>query len=181
MAGSAEDVRLQDLAWGQLPAGQTMGTVRAVFPRVEEKPAIDKMRALEKEETARQAALLLGKPPAEPAALQEGGKITIEDFAKVDMRVGLVLSAEAVKGTDKLLHLKVDIGEAAPRSVVAGIAEAYRPEQVAGRKVVIVANLQPRKLRGIPSDGMIVAASPEGGQPVLVGFLEDAPIGTRLT
>jgi methionyl-tRNA synthetase len=181
MAGSPEDVRLQDLAWGQLPAGQTMGTVRAVFPRVEEKPAIDKMRALEKEETARQSALLLGKPPAEPAAPQEGGKITIEDFAKVDMRVGLVLSAEAVKGADKLLHLKVDIGEAEPRSIVAGIAEAYRPEQVTGRKVVIVANLQPRKLRGIPSDGMIVAASPEGGQPVLVGFLEDAPIGTRLT
>ena len=78
-----------------------------------------------------------------------------------------------MKGADKLLHLQVDIGEAQPRSIVAGIAVAYKPEQLVGRKVVIVANLQPRKLRGIESQGMIVAASLEGGMPVLAGFLED--------
>jgi len=98
----------------------------------------------------------------------------------VDLRVGAVLSAEPVKGADKLLHLKVDIGEAEPRTIVAGIAEAYSPEQMLGRKVVIVANLQPRKLRGITSNGMIVAASLEGGKPILAGFLEDAPVGARL-
>jgi methionyl-tRNA synthetase len=92
----------------------------------------------------------------------------------------LVLSAEPVKGADKLLHLKVDIGEPEPRTIVAGIAEAYRPEQMLGRKVVIVANLQPRKLRGITSQGMIVAASIDGGKPVLAGFLEDVPVGARL-
>jgi methionyl-tRNA synthetase len=107
-------------------------------------------------------------------------KISIDDFSKVEMRVGQVLSAERVKGADKLLHLKVDIGEPEPRTLVAGIAEAYTPEQLIGRKVVIVANLQPRKLRGIESNGMIVAASVEGGKPVLAGFLEDIPIGARL-
>ncbi|MGH9611503.1 MAG: methionine--tRNA ligase, partial [Bryobacteraceae bacterium] len=100
--------------------------------------------------------------------------------AKVDLRVGQVLSAERVKNSDKLLHLQVDIAEAKPRTIVAGIALAYEPEKLIGRKVVIVANLAPRKLKGITSQGMIVAASLEGGSPVLAGFLEDVPIGARL-
>jgi methionyl-tRNA synthetase len=91
-----------------------------------------------------------------------------------------VKSAEAVKGADKLLHLKVDIGEPEPRSIVAGIALAYKPEQLVGRKVVIVANLQPRKLRGLTSQGMILAATTDGGLPVLAGFHEDVPAGSRL-
>jgi methionyl-tRNA synthetase len=106
--------------------------------------------------------------------------ISIDDFAKVDMRAGQVKSAERVKGADKLLHLKVDIGEQEPRTIVAGIALAYKPEDLIGRKVVIVANLQPRKLRGLTSQGMIVAASLEGGQPVLASFLEEVPVGARL-
>ena len=85
-----------------------------------------------------------------------------------------------MKNSDKLLHMKVDIGEPQPRTIVAGIAEAYQPEQMVGRKVVIVANLQPRKLRGIESQGMIVAASVADGKPVLAGFLEDIPVGARL-
>jgi methionyl-tRNA synthetase len=96
------------------------------------------------------------------------------------MRVGVVLAAERVKGADKLMHMKVDIGEPAPRTIVAGIAEAYAPADLLGRKVVIVANLQPRKLRGIESNGMIVAASVENGKPVLAGFHEDIPAGARL-
>jgi methionyl-tRNA synthetase len=92
-----------------------------------------------------------------------------------------VLAAEPVKGADKLLHLKVDIGEpTGPRTIVAGIAKAYAPETLLNRKVVIVANLAPRKLRGIESQGMIVAASLEGGSPVLASFLEEVPIGARL-
>jgi methionyl-tRNA synthetase len=117
---------------------------------------------------------------AETAAAPAEGKISIDDFVKVEMRVGQVLEAQRVKGADKLLHLKVDIGEPQPRTLVAGIAEAYSPEQIIGRKVVIVANLQPRKLRGIESNGMIVAASVEGGKPVLASFLEDIPVGARL-
>jgi methionyl-tRNA synthetase len=112
-------------------------------------------------------------PPAKPT-------ITIDDFAKVELRVGQVQVAERVKGADRLLRLEVNLGDEV-RQIVAGIAEAYEPEKLIGRKVVIVANLQPRKLRGLESNGMIVAASVgEKGKPVLAGFLEDVEIGARL-
>jgi methionyl-tRNA synthetase len=116
---------------------------------------------------------------AKPAGTVPDGKISIDDFAKVELRVGEVKAAEKVKGADKLLRLEVDLGTEV-RQVVAGIAESYAPELLIGRKVVIVVNLAPRKLRGLESNGMIVAASPEGGKPVLAGFLEDVPVGTRL-
>ncbi len=116
-------------------------------------------------------------PPAAKAG--EDGKITIDDFARIELRVGQVKTAEKVKGADKLLRLEVDIGTEV-RQIVAGIAESYQPESLIGRKVVIVANLQPRKLRGIESNGMIVAASVGDGKPVLAGFLEDVPVGARL-
>jgi methionyl-tRNA synthetase len=139
------------------------------------------MRELEAQVSTEQA-VLLGKSPTAPSpqAAATGAQITIDDFSKVELRVGQVLSAERVKGADKLLHLKVDLAEAEPRSIVAGIAEAYAPDALIGRKVVIVANLAPRKLRGLTSNGMIVAASIEGGKPVLAGFLEDIPVGARL-
>jgi len=149
-----------------------------VFPRIELKEAVANMRAIEEQVTAEQAALLGKKTESAPAPADN--RIAIDDFAKVELRVGLVLSAERVKGADKLMHMKVDIGEPAPRTIVAGIAEAYTPEALLNRKVVIVANLQPRKLRGIESNGMIVAASVEGGKPVLAGFHEDIPVGARL-
>jgi len=128
-------------------------------------------------------AVAAGQPAAQavastaPAAVSPE-KISIDDFAKVDMRVGQIKVAEKVKGADKLLRLEVDLGTEI-RQVVAGIAEAYAPETLVGRKVVIVANLAPRKLRGLESNGMIVAAS-DGGKPVLASFLEDVPVGTRL-
>jgi methionyl-tRNA synthetase len=182
MPEGIEHARVADLHWGRLKAKQKVGDVTPVFPRVEEKAAIAKMQELEDVEKARTTALLTGKQAAElaPAGAAATDKIAIDDFVKVDLRVGEVKSAEKVKGADKLLHMLVDIGEAEPRSIVAGIAEAYQPEQLIGRKVVIVANLQPRKLRGLTSNGMIVAGSLEGGKPVLAGFLEDIPIGARL-
>jgi len=181
MTEPLEAVRLDTLQWGQLPPGQKIGEVAAVFPRIEMKEAVAKMRELEEVAAAEQNRLLGKQPAAEPApAAPAEPKITIEDFSKVELRVGRVVSAERVKNADKLLHMKIDIGESAPRTIVAGIAEAYSPEQMLGRKVVIVANLQPRTLRGITSDGMIVAASLEGGRPVLAGFLEDVPVGARL-
>jgi methionyl-tRNA synthetase len=176
-----EAIRTADLQWGKLAAGQSIEAGPGVFPRADPKVMTDQMKQGEAAELARQQALL-GKAPApaaEPAAA-EGASITIDDFAKVDLRVGQVKSAEKVKGADKLLHLYVDIGEPEPRSIVAGIATAYAPEALVGRKVVIVANLAPRKLRGLTSQGMVVAASLEGGQPVLAGFLEDVPVGARL-
>jgi methionyl-tRNA synthetase len=175
--------RTKDLHWGHLKAGQKLGVVTAVFPRADAKASIEKMMQLEKEEVVRQLELLGKKPepPSAPAAASTGtAPITIDDFGKVDLRVGIVKDAAAVKNSDKLLHLHVDIGEPEPRSIVAGIALAYKPEALLGRKVVIVANLAPRKLRGIESQGMIVAASRDGDIPVLASFLEDVPVGARL-
>jgi methionyl-tRNA synthetase len=123
------------------------------------------------------ASLGTASPAAEPAA--RPATITIDDFAKVELRVGQVQVAERVKGADRLLRLEVNIGNEV-RQIVAGIAEAYEPEKLIGRKVVIVANLQPRKLRGLESNGMIVAASLGEGKPVLAGFLEDIEVGARL-
>jgi len=138
------------------------------------------------EETSRPAAATQAVPAAAPSptkpapAAAPDGKIGIDDFLKVELRVGQVKVAERVKGADKLLRLEVDIGTEV-RQVVAGIALAYEPETLVGRKVVIVANLQPRKLRGLESNGMIVAASVgEDGKPILAGFLEDVPVGAKL-
>lgn len=179
MTEPIESVRFASLQWGGLAAGQHIGTVSGVFPRIEAKEATAKMRELEEKATAEQAKLM-GKKEETPAAASAADKIPIDDFLKVDLRVGLVKWAERVKGSDKLMHMKVDIGEPEPRTIVAGIAEAYAPEQLVDRKVVIVANLQPRKLKGIESNGMIVAASVNDGKPVLAGFQEEIPPGARL-
>jgi methionyl-tRNA synthetase len=187
MEGIVESERIGRLAWGGLREGQAIGEVEAVFPRLDMAKTIQKIEELDEVEADR-IAVLLGKTDA-PAAAQwqrpEGvppleAEISIEDFAKVDLRVAQVLSAERVKGADKLLHLTVDVAEEKPRTIVAGIAQQYEPEQLVGRKVVIVANLAPRKLRGLVSQGMIVAASLENGPPVLVAPIGDVPVGARL-
>ena len=172
-------IRTADLDWGKLAAGQEIEPASGVFPRADVRTMIEKMKEGEAAELVRQQTLM-GVPPPPSVAAKDSSHITIDDFIKVDLRVGEVKSANAVKGADKLLHLQVDIGEPQPRSIVAGIALAYKPEALVGRKVVIVANLAPRKLRGLESQGMIVAASLEGGNPVLASFLEDVPIGARL-
>ncbi|HTW46604.1 MAG TPA: methionine--tRNA ligase subunit beta, partial [Acidobacteriaceae bacterium] len=116
-------------------------------------------------------------PAAAPAPVSE--KISIDDFAKVELRVAQVKVAERVPKADKLLRLEVDLGYET-RQIVAGIAESYSPESLIGRKVVIVANLAPRRLRGLESNGMIVAASTADGKAVLASFLEDVEIGAKL-
>ncbi len=105
-------------------------------------------------------------------------QISIEEFARVQMRVGQVLEAEKIEGSRKLIRMKVDIGTEV-RQVVAGIAEAYEPESLLNRKVVIVANLKPARLMGVESNGMVVAASVDG-RPVLATFVEDVPNGALL-
>jgi len=112
-----------------------------------------------------------------PSASQQ--VITIDDFAKVDLRVAQILVAERVPKADKLLRLEVDLGYE-KRQILAGIAQFYEPEKLVGRKIVIVANLAPRKMRGLESNGMLLAASLPDGAPVLAGFLEDVPLGARL-
>jgi len=124
-------------------------------------------------------------PPAEGSDPKQAGvsgekqHITIDDFAKVELRVAQVLVAERIPKADKLLRLEVDLGYE-KRQILAGIAEYYEPEKLVGRKIVIVANLAPRKMRGLESNGMLLAASLEGGAPVLAGFLEEVPLGARL-
>ncbi len=113
------------------------------------------------------------------ASALESQYVSIDDFAKVDLRVAQILVAERVPKADKLLRLEVDLGYE-KRQILAGIAQHYEPEKLIGRKIVIVANLAPRKMRGLESNGMLLAASLEGGAPVLAGFLEDVPLGARL-
>ena len=167
LAGEPGKIDPTTLKWGELPDGTAIGEVTAIFPR------LDKVKVLEeiKEPVVESVKSV---SPVSPA-------IEIDDFAKVDLRVGQVLSAERLPKSDKLLLLKIDLGEEQPRQVLAGIAQYYEPEKLIGRKVVVVANLKPRKLRGFESQGMVVAASyGEEGQPVLATFTEDVPNGARL-
>ena len=191
--GDIGKLNLRELTWGQLPLHTKLGKVEAVFPRAD-KSTIERMQQMEQERAAQTSVAAITEPteqqrtpetphpPAapQPAVAAANDTITIDDFAKVELRVALVKVAERVKGADKLLRLEVDLGTET-RQIVAGIAKAYDPEKLIGRKVVIVANLAPRKLRGLESQGMIVAASlGDDGVPVLAGFLEDVPVGARL-
>ncbi len=176
--GALAELRIDQLAWGGLRPGTRIGEPAAVFPRVEKTETLEKIAAMEQEitQTARHArnsgvALAAAVPAAAPAAAAAAaaagaarGAHHHRRFAKVEMRVGQVKSAERVAGADKLLKVMVDIGDEV-RQIVAGIATAYEPEQLVGRKVVVVVNLQPRKLRGVESNGMIVAASIAGWKP----------------
>ena len=181
LTGNPAATKLDDLAWGQFPPATRIGKIEPVFPRLDKKQAIKKIQQLEAEEFAAQTAA------AQPTARKGGSvaeveqtRISIEDFAKVEMRVGEVKSAERVAGANKLLKLLVDIGSET-RQIVAGIAETYSPEQLLGKKIVVVVNLQPRKLRGVESNGMLVAASVGAdGRPVLATFAEDVEVGARL-
>jgi methionyl-tRNA synthetase len=192
------ELRIDQVAWGESRPGSRIGEPQAVFPRVEKKEALEKIMSIEHDMLQPKGAVpapaaqtpattpattpapaSAGTAAAAPAAAP-GGRIGIDDFTKVEMRVGQVQSAERVAGADKLLRLMVDIGDEV-RQIVAGIATAYEPEQLVGRKVAVVINLQPRKLRGVESNGMILAASAGlEGKPVLAGFLEDVPVGSRL-
>ena len=126
---------------------------------------------------------LSGKPrtPAKPAvaAPEASEKITIDDFAKVELRVGQVKVAERIPKADKLLRLEVDLGTET-RQILAGIAQSYEPESLIGRKIVIVSNLAPRKMRGLESNGMLLAATNEEGKAILCTFAEEVQPGARL-
>ena len=121
-------------------------------------------------------------PPAPPTDTPptSDAKIAIDDFMKVELRAAKVLTAEAVPKSKKLIRLSVDVGEPEPRTILAGIAEGYQPAELVGRTIAIVANLKPAKLMGIESNGMVLAASPEGGAPILVAVDERVPPGTRV-
>ncbi len=198
-AGRIEDVRIDKLQWGGLKAGTKIGKVEAVFPRADKKEILEKIETMENEirnpgsanagateadvpkpsgATAGAAAPAAG---AAAVAVPAGPvKIGIEDFTKVELKVGLVKSAERIQGADRLLKLLVDIGDEV-RQILAGIAVGYTPEELVGRKVVVVTNLAPRKMRGLESNGMILAASAgPDGKPVLCTFAEEIPVGSKV-
>ncbi len=189
LPGTPADQRLDQLTWGQLKTGAPVGTIKAVFPRIDHQEAVERMEAMEKDAQNAPSPVTTPAPASTPVAGSGAAaapqaapeKIGIEDFAKVEMRVGQIKTAERIVGADKLLKLTVDIGTEI-RQICAGIAQYYEPEKLIGRKVAVVVNLAPRKLRGVESNGMIVAATvgPEG-RPVLAGFPdEDVEIGARL-
>jgi methionyl-tRNA synthetase len=124
-------------------------------------------------------APMLAAAEPQSAPPQEPQKISIDDVLKVDLRVARILVAERVPKADKLLRLEVDLGYE-KRQILAGIAQYYEPEKLVGRKIIIVANLAPRMMRGLESNGMLLAASLPDGAPVLAGFLEEVPLGARL-
>jgi methionyl-tRNA synthetase len=155
-----------DLAWGGLVSGAPLGVVEPLFPR------------LEKEKTVPEPTTPSSPSAAAPAASPAAAGIDIADFARVDLRVARVLEAEKIAGSKKLVRLQVDLGDE-KRQVVAGIAEAYAPEALVGRTVVLVANLKPAKLMGVESNGMVLAASVDG-KAVLCGFDVDVAPGTKV-
>ena len=195
--GKLADVRIDQIEWGGLKPGTKLGRPEAVFPRVDKKELSERIEVMENEirnPAAAQAGTGHESPPTShgvpagtgsaetsgAAAAVGAAKITIEDFAKIELRVGVIKSAERIPGADKLLKILVDIGEEV-RQVLAGIALAYAPEDLPGRKVVVVANLAPRKMRGLESNGMLLAAAagPEG-KPILCTFAEDVSPGSKV-
>ena len=183
LSGSPAQVNPSGLKWGELNEGARIGDVQAVFPRIDKAKTMAEIN--EGTEPSAVAETTQPAPPMTHATEADAVGVTnfieIDDFAKVDLRVGQVLSAERVPKADKLLLLKIDLGEEQPRQVLAGIAQHYEPEKLIGRKIVVVANLKPRKLRGLESQGMVVAASyGDEGRPVLATFTEDVPNGARL-
>jgi methionyl-tRNA synthetase len=192
---AARNGELNDLKWGDLQPGTKLGPLAPIFPRADKglaqimtdmespstpvaqtTPAPEPAAASTPEKSAPSVASVLSSSP------EETSTISIDDFAKVDLRVAQIVVAERIPKADKLLRLEVDLGPNFPRrQILAGIAEHYTPESLIGRKVVIVANLAPRKMRGLESQGMVVAASiGPAGAPVLAGFLEDVELGARL-
>jgi methionyl-tRNA synthetase len=156
-----------DLEWGVLESGRPLGTVEPVFPRLttdKEKPKVSDQPT----------------PPATaPApATAASGLVDINEFAKIELKVAKVVSAEKVEGATKLLKLQIDLG-GETRQIVSGIAEAYTPEALVGKTIAVVANLKPAKIRGVESNGMLLAASLDG-KPVLCTFDADVPPGTRI-
>lgn len=169
--------RWSGLKAGTLRTGGRLGPTEPLFPRIEQ--TIEELRTMTPDDTPPPAEAKPAAPIATAGAPAGDTRITIDDFMKVELRIAKVLEAEAIPKSRKLLKLKVDTGRD-QRTVVAGIAEAYRPEQLVGRTIVIVANLQPATLMGVESNGMVLAGSPDGGQPVLVGFDQEVPPGARV-
>ncbi len=197
----------RELRWGDLKPGTEIKEVKPLFPRIDKAKTMEEIKQdsaeqksevrgqRSEEERGSSPTVREGSSDAGPSSTQGSGQhateadaipgvasyIDIADFARIELRVGEVKTAERIPKADKLLLLSVDVGEEKPRTILAGIAQYYEPESLVGRKIVVVANLKPRKLRGYESQGMLLAASiGEEGKPVIATFAEDVPNGARL-
>ncbi len=183
MEQPVESFRFEDLRWGRIRPGTRVRRGDPLFPRILETPETSYEPPAEPGEPSaspghRAAGEATGGTPATEQAAS--GLVSIEEFGRLDLRVGRVLQAEAVKGADRLLKLRVDLGEGRPRQVVAGIAAHYRPEQLVGRLIVVVANLKPARLRGELSEGMLLAGVAPDGSLSLVTLDGPLPAGSRV-
>lgn len=171
--GKPESFFMADAVWGKLATGTKVQKGEPLFPRIEVTEAGETVIAATKKSAAKaikaEAPKAEAKKEAKPAPAADG-EITIDDFAKIDLRVATVVAAERVPKTDKLIKLQVKIGDE-ERTIVSGIAQHYEPENLIGKNVIVIANLKPAKLRGIESRGMVLAASDGEGNLVLA----DAP------
>lgn len=171
--GKPESFFMADAVWGKLATGTKVQKGEPLFPRIEVTEAGETVIAATKKTAAKaikaEAPKVEAKKEAKPAEAADS-EITIDDFAKIDLRVATVVAAERVPKTDKLIKLQVKIGDE-ERTIVSGIAQHYEPENLIGKNVIVIANLKPAKLRGIESRGMVLAASDGEGNLVLA----DAP------
>jgi methionyl-tRNA synthetase len=171
-----ENFRLDEAtAWGRLRSGAKFVAGEPLFPRVDEKLLPQILPELYSGEPVPATAAASAPKQAEAPA----GLIEIQDFAKVQLRVAKVISAERLANTDKLLKLNVDVG-GSTRQIVAGIAQFYKPEEIIGRLIIVVANLKPAKLRGEMSEGMLLAAKADG-KLVLLTVDSDIPTGAAIS
>ena len=177
IAESLADQALADTAFGKLKPGTVTQKGDPIFPRIEEKDEEPEVEAKEEPKEVKPAAE--EKKPEPKQAEPTEGLISIDDFLKCELVVGEVLAAEPVKGADRLLKLQVDVGSD-KRQIVAGIALHYKPEELVGRRIIVVKNLKPAKLRGELSQGMLLAASTPDGKLELVSVSDNMPAGSRV-
>jgi methionyl-tRNA synthetase len=178
------------LKWGELAPGTKIGETVGVFPRIDKSKVMNEIKEQSADSghgIAESVPVVISTDEASTSPATNDVQaitdnfITIDDFIKVELRVGEIKVAECVPNADKLLRFEVDLGEGQPRQILAGLAEYYEPAKLIGRKVVVVANLKPRKMRGLESQGMICAASlTEEDTPAIATFLEDVKVGARL-
>jgi len=187
-AAAVQGAGAADLAWSDRTAGVRVQTGEPLFPRLDADQVVttgagfgalaEAAAAPLGGDTSAAAARSAEPAPATPVQAETRVEATIEDVGKLELRVATVLAASRVAGTDRLLELSIDVGEPEPRTIVSGIAEAYAPEALIGRQIVVVANLKPARIRGLTSNGMLLAARDASGLSLLMPDKAMAP-GSR--
>jgi methionyl-tRNA synthetase len=175
--GTSISEDLSEFRWGLLPADAALAKRGPLFPRVDKAGYFEEKTTVSDTNPTTTPTPTPDKNPA-PAPIAGAELLAIEDFLRIDLRVAVVTEATRIEGADKLLKLQLDIG-GQTRQIVAGIAKAYAPEQLVGKKIVVVCNLKPAKLRGVLSQGMLLAADLDG-RPIIATFEEDVKPGTRV-